>query len=161
MYNAIRKETTVVMVFEGNQAADIEKHKGGHVDVAINKFRKGRSLDANALCWRLCNEIANVLRTDKDSVYVTMLKRYGQSEVISVQSHINVEGYFKYYEAFGKGVVNGKEFTHYKVFKGSSEYDTYEMSVLLDGIISEAKDLGISVLNARELSLIKGEWGKQ
>lgn len=130
------------------------------VSISISKHREKRSLNANALCWKLCTEIANKIRSDKESVYLDMLKRYGQSEVVSVLSSINVAGYFKYYDEFGTGYVNDKEFTHYRVYKGSSEYDTYEMSVLLDGIVSEAKEQGICVMSERELSLIKSEWGQ-
>ena len=126
----------------------------------IERKRKKRSLDANALCWKLCTEIANVLRADKDSVYIDMLKRYGQSDIVSVISTVNVKGYFKYYDEWGKGTVNGKEFTHYKVYKGSSEYDTREMSILLDGIIDEAKTLDIDVISEREKSLLLQEWGQ-
>ena len=127
-------------------------------DYEIVKQRKRRSTDANALCWKLCTEIADVLRADKDSIYVDMLKKYGQSDIVSVLSAINVKGYFKYYDEFGKGTVNGKEFTHYKVYKGSSEYDTREMAILLDGIIDEAKALDIEVISEREKSLLLQEW---
>lgn len=125
----------------------------------IERKKKKRSTDANALCWKMCTEIANVLRTDKDSVYVEMLRRYGQSDIVSVVSSVDVKGYFKYYEEFGRGTVNGKDFTHYKVYKGSSEYDTREMSILLDGIIDEAKALDIEVITEREKSLLLDEWG--
>lgn len=126
----------------------------------IERKKKKRSTDANALCWKLCTEIANILRTDKESVYLEMLKRYGQSDIVSVVSSVNVKGYFKYYDEFGRGTVNGKEFTHYKVYKGSSEYDTREMSILLDGIIDEAKVLDIDVISEREKSLLLTEWGR-
>ena len=128
--------------------------------IDIGKFREKRSLNANSLCWKLCTEIANVLRTDKDSVYLTMLKRYGQSDIVSVISGVDVKPYFKYFERAGEGKINGKVFTHYKVFQGSSEYDTRCMSIFLDGIVSEAKELGIQVLSSRELSLLKEEWGR-
>ena len=127
----------------------------------LNANEKKRSTDANALCWKLCTEIANVLRSDKDSVYIEMLKRYGQSDIVSVLSVVDVKPYFKYFEEFGKGFVKGKEFTHYKVYKGSSEYDTREMSILLDGIIDEAKALDIDVISEREKSLLLQEWGNE
>lgn len=125
----------------------------------ISRRRKKRSTDANALCWKLCTEIANVLRADKDSIYIDMLKKYGQSDIVSVLSTVDVKGYFKYYDEFGKGYVKDKEFTHYKVYKGSSEYDTREMSILLDGIIDEAKALDIEVISERERTLLLQEWG--
>ena len=132
------------------------KFKAGNYE--IEQKRKKRSNDANALCWKLCTEIANVLRADKDSIYLDMLKKYGQSDIVSVLSSVAVKGYFKYYDEFGKGTVNGKEFTHYKVYKGSSEYDTREMSILIDGIIDEAKALDIEVISEREKSLLLQEW---
>lgn len=79
-----------------------------------------------------------------------MLKSYGQSEFVSVRSDIDVKGYFKYYEEYGKGHVEGREFTHYKVYKGSSEFDSREMSILLDGIIQEAKAQGIETITPAE-----------
>lgn len=125
----------------------------------IERKKKKRSTDANALCWKLCTEIANVLRTEKECIYVDMLKKYGQSDVVSVLSSVDVKGYFKYYDEFGKGTVNGKEFTHYRVYKGSSEYDTKEMSILIDGIIDDAKALDIEVISEREKTLLLEEWG--
>jgi nitrogen regulatory protein PII-like uncharacterized protein len=87
-----------------------------------------------------------------------MLKRYGQSEIVSVLSSIDITGYFKYYDIAGTSTLNNKEFTHYKCFKGSSEYDTREMSILIDGIVSEAKALGIETLSKEELENLKNSW---
>ena len=125
----------------------------------IERKRKKRSTDANALCWKLCTEIANVLRSDKDSIYVEMLKRYGQSDIVSVVSNVDVKGYFKYFDVCGKGYVKDKEFTHYKVYKGSSEYDVREMSILLDGIVDEAKALDIEVISESDRALLLADWG--
>ena len=129
------------------------------LNIEIKEHKQKRSLNANALLWKLCNEIGNKLRLSKEEMYLNMLKHYGQSEIISVRADVDVNGYFKYFEEIGQGKINGKNFTHYKIFKGSSEYDTQEMSILLDGVVQEAKDLGITVLSASELDLIKREWG--
>ena len=125
----------------------------------IKEHKLKRSLNSNSYCWVLITKIADVLRTDKEQVYLTMLKRYGQSELVSVLSNINISGYFKYYEVAGTSTLNNKEFTHYKVFKGSSEYDTREMSVLIDGIVSEAKQMGIETLPPDEIEILKSTWG--
>ena len=125
----------------------------------IKEHREKRSLTANAYAWALIGKIADVLRTSKDEVYLLMLKRYGQSEVVSVLSFIDVSGYFKYYEKIGSGTVQGKEFNHYRIFRGSSEYDSKEMAILIDGIISEAKELEIETLPPREIERLKKAWG--
>lgn len=134
---------------------------GLDLSVTIKQWRERRSLNANAYCWKLCTEIANILRSDKESVYVKMLKDYGQSEVVSVVSSVDVSGYFKYYDVFGTGSANGKEFIHYRVYKGSSEYDTKEMSILLDGIIEVAKEMGIQTETPDEICKMKARWSDE
>lgn len=127
----------------------------------IKEYKDKRSLNSNAYAWKLITELGNILRKSKEEVYLQMLKDYGQSEVVSMLSSINPEGYFKYYEKFGTGVVNGKEFTHYKIFKGSSEYDRREMSILIDGIVQDCRAVGIQTLEDKEIEeLIRSEYDK-
>ena len=124
----------------------------------IKEHKEKRSLTANAYAWSLIGKIADALRTSKEETYLTMLKRYGQSEMVSVLSSIDVSGYFKYYEPVATATLQGKEFTHYKIFKGSSEYDSREMAVLIDGIVSEAKELDIETLPPSEVERLKNMW---
>lgn len=126
----------------------------------VKEYRQKRSLNANSYAWVLINEMANVLRTSKDEVYQEMLKRYGQNEVISVLSDIDISRFVKYYEVIGTGHVQGKEFTHYRCFIGSSEYDSREMSILIDGIISEAELLGIETLPTTAIERMKALWNQ-
>ena len=126
----------------------------------IKEYHKKRSLNANAYAWALIGKIADVLRSSKDEIYLEMLKKYGQSEIVSVLSDINVTGYFKYFEEIATVRLQGKNFTHYKVFKGTSEYNTAEMAVFIDGVISEADELGIDTLPPNEVEKIKSLWGE-
>jgi hypothetical protein len=121
----------------------------------IKEYKEKRSLDQNAYAWKLITEIGNVIRKSKEEVYLQMLKDYGQSEVVSILSSANPKGYFKYYEEIGTGVVNNKEFTHYKIFKGSSEFDRKEMSIFIDGIVDECKQLNIPTLTPDEIAQLK------
>ena len=124
----------------------------------ITEHKEKRSLNANAYAWALIGKIADALRISKDEAYLYMLQRYGQSEMVSVLSSIDVTGYFKYFSVAGSGSIDGKEFTHYKVYKGSSEYNTSEMSILIDGIIQEAHDLDIDTLPDTEVERLKRLW---
>ena len=121
----------------------------------IKEKREKRSLSQNSYAWELITKIGNILRKSKEEVYLQMLKDYGQSEIVSILSSIDPKGYFKYYEKIGTGVVNNKEFTHYKIFKGSSEFDSKEMSIFIDGIVQECKQLGISTLTPDEIAQLK------
>lgn len=63
----------IALIGELQQAAN-----GGKVlEVEIKIKRKRRSLNANAYLWEVLGRMAAVLKTDKDSVYLMMLERYG------------------------------------------------------------------------------------
>ena len=49
--------------------------------------------------------------------------------------------------------------TFYKIYRGSHTYDTKEMSVLIDGTVMEAKELGIETMTPAELAEMKARWG--
>ena len=150
--------------FEVNEKNDFklmvdEMKECEKLSIEVKPYREKRSLNANNYAWKLLTEIANVLRAGKDEIYLEMLKRYGQSEIFSVVSHIPFGEYVKYYEEAGESTLNGKLFKHYKVFKGSSEFDTREMSIFIDGIVSEAKELGIQTETPAEIARLKSLWG--
>lgn len=112
-------------------------------DCRITKHRDKRSAEQNALAWAYITEIANELRRDKFDIYFEMLKRYGQSFIIATELDEDLLGtYFKYYESLPGG--------QYMIYRGSSEYDSYEMTVFIDGIMSEAEEMGIGGAIARE-----------
>lgn len=136
----------------------------GDLDIQIDKHREKRSLNANAYCWKLCTEIANVLTLQgsvitKDDVYFKALKDYGQSDIVTILPKVKPDDYFKYYEKMGEGEINGKRYIAYRVYKGSSEYNTREMSVLLEGIIADAEELGIHTITPKEAEEMKARWG--
>ena len=130
------------------------------LSIKLDKYRERRSLNANNYAWHLITQIGNATRSSKDEVYFLMLKRYGQSEMISVLSHIPIKQYVKYCEEAGESTLNGKMFKHYRVYKGSSEFDTKEMSIFIDGIVSEAKELGIPTDTPDQIAKMKALWGE-
>lgn len=154
-----------IITLEMNERADAlkmvdELHGAEKLTVKVDKYREKRSLNANAYAWLLITKIGNVTKQSKEDVYFLMLKRYGQSEMISVMAHIPIGEYVKYCEEAGESTLNGKMFKHYRVYKGSSEFDTKEMSIFIDGIVSEAKDLGIQTDTPEQLARMKSLWGE-
>lgn len=119
---------------------------GKEVEINIKEPKEKRSLDANAYFWVIVGKIADKLRASKEEIYFKLLKDYGQSVTITVRKGLDItKAGFKYYEVLKDGLIKGKEFTAYRVFIGSSQYDTKQMSVLIDGAVQEAKELGIDV----------------
>lgn len=153
------KPKITLLVNERNDFLDgIEPLRETKLTIGIKKFFKKRSLNANAYAWKLIGEIADVIRASKDDVYLKMLKRYGQSELVSVLENVPAHQYFKYCQEAGESELNGKLFKHYRVYKGSSEFDTREMSVLIDGIVSEAKELGIQTETPEQIANMVSLW---
>lgn len=138
----------------------VDELHGADITVKIDKYRERRSLNANAYAWCLIGKIGNAILQSKEDVYFQMLKRYGQSEMISVIAHIPIKEYVKYCEEAGESTLNGKLFKHYRVFKGSSEFNTKEMSIFIDGIVSEAQALGIQTDTPDQIARMKFLWGE-
>lgn len=156
-----QKAVLTLTIDQKNDAGQMFDELSGveKIAVKIDKYRKKRSLNANAYAWLLIGKIADDRRLSKEEVYLQMLKHYGQSEVISVLARVPIKNYVKYCEEFGETTLNGKDFKHYKVYKGSSEFDTREMSIFIDGIVNEAQELGIQTITPNELANLKNLWG--
>lgn len=134
-------------------------HDAERLTIKVDKHRERRSINANNYAWALLTEIGNVMRLGKDDVYFLMLKRYGQSEMISVKDGIPIGEYVKYCERAGESWLNGNLFKHYRVYKGSSEFTKEEMAVFLDGVVQEAQDLEIDTRTPDEIAKLKDLWG--
>lgn len=131
---------------------------GKDLSVEVKEYRPKRSLNANNYAWQLITKLADATRVGKDEMYFWMLKEYGQSEMISVKTGIDITPYLKYFEIAGESTLNGKSFTHYKVYKGSSEFDTREMSIFIDGIVQECKNVGIETMTPDEILKMESLW---
>lgn len=134
----------------------LEQDKDKKLEIKIYKPKRG--LKANAYYWELLNELANVLRLDNEELHFILLQKYGQVELVSVLATIDVSGYFKYYTEAGESNLNGKVFKHYKVYKGSSEMDSREMSILINGLVEECKAQEIETRPEEEVKSMLRSW---
>ena len=57
-------------------------------------------------------------------------------------------------------ILNGKTFKHYKVYKGSSEMDSREMSILINGLVQECQNQGIETKTKAEIDSLLESWKK-
>lgn len=136
--------------------------KGKYLTVEIKQYRAKRSLDANAYMWVLLSKMAIVLKTTKDDLYLEMLDRYGVFTHIVVKPAVvdRVKAEWRTVRELGEVTVNGKTGQQLQCFFGSSTYDTKEMATLIDGIVSECKELNIEVLPPDEVERLKTAWGQ-
>lgn len=121
----------------------------------IKERKRKRTLTQNAYYWAMVNQLGRALRIPTSELHFRMLKEHAPFEVVSVRSDIDVSGYFRYFEEIGTGFAGGREFTHYRVYKGSSQMDSTEFSRLIDGTREECEAQGIPVLTREEIARLK------
>ena len=124
----------------------------------LKEYKEKRSLNANNYYWQLVTELGNALKMDKEDLHFLLLQKYGQSEMISVVADVDMKNYLKYYAEAGESVLNGKTFKHYKVYKGSSEMDKKEMSILINGLVEECKAQDIETKTPAEINSLLERW---
>lgn len=124
----------------------------------VKEYKQKRSLDANSYYWALLTEIANTVRISKEDLHLKMLKEYGETYSILLPAEENIEGLIKYYETESVIKKGDRLFKSYKAYLPSSEMNTKQMSVLIDGVVSEAQDLGIETLTPSQIEEIKLRW---
>ena len=158
------KEAEIVLKAKGNINIDELKEtisKGKMLTVEIKQYKVKRSLDSNAYLWVLLNKMSVALRTTKDELYLQVLDRYGVFTHIIVKENVvqRVIEQWRTVRELGEVTINGKTGVQIQCFFGSSTYSNLEMSALIDGVVQEAKDLGIDTMSSRELELMKNAWG--
>lgn len=133
------------------------------MDVEVKKHRNKRSLSANSYFWTLLQKLAVALHTSKDELYLIMLERYGVFTHIIVKKEAvdRVKEEWRTVRELGETLIGGQRGVQLQVYYGSSTYSTAEMAALIDGVVSECKEVGIETLPPQELERMKSEWGKE
>lgn len=122
------------------------------------KYRHKRSLNANAYFWQLCDKIAKALNSDKDTIYGIQLSRYGVFIDVGVvrEALRTLQESFRYVEVLREITCDTErgEAPGYAVrcYFGSHDYNSKEMSDLINGTVQDAKELGIETLTPAEIS---------
>lgn len=132
------------------EIANLDKEK--LYDVRIIEYSDKRTKTMNSYYWVLVTQLANVIRTSKDELHAELIKRYSQRDYISLLANINPKDYFPYFEYQNTYKHNDNTFRSYLVFKRSSDMNKHEFSILLDGLISECKEVGINTMTPDEVA---------
>ena len=132
--------------------------------ISLTRWTNKRSLTANAYYWVLVTKIAKVLGQSTAYVHNMLLMDYGTVEMIDGQVPIVSvrEGLGAAHDILESTLYHlrptsyvymkhdGQTYRDYQLLKGSSQYDTDEMTQLIDGAVAEAKQMGIEVLPPEE-----------
>lgn len=140
------------------------------LDIEVKKHSERRSLSANSYFHALLSQIADKLGESKTAVKNSLICRYGQpmfvaDEIAVIKTQIPPEQMREADSLHCKPMQNrhenGKDIYFYQVYRGSSDLDSKEMAILIDGTISEAKDLGIQTITDSERNKMIESWASQ
>lgn len=143
--------------------AALEDHD---VRVEIKKWRKKRSLDANAYAWVLIDKIAQATGVPKTEVYRQAIREIGGvSDIVAVPDNAVDkfrEGWSKQGIGWQTEILDSKPgYKRIVVYYGSSTYDTQQMAALIDSLVQEAQALGIETLPPHEIARLNSLWGER
>ena len=130
----------------------------------ISPAKKKRSLNANAYAWKLINDIALAVRESPEDVYREALKNIPNiCEVLCVQDKAvdSVERLWTR-NHIGRRVEREeskiKGCTNLYIYYGSSDFDTRQMSMLIDNLVQDARALGIETRPEEEIKSLLEAW---
>ena len=106
------------------------------ISAEVKKYRKPRSLDANAYFHVLVNKIAATVGTSDDEVKRELVVRYGTVEKdedgspygIMLPASADVSKVYPYTYLFKSRELNGKPYHCYLLYKHTHDMDSAEMS---------------------------------
>ncbi|WP_455146689.1 hypothetical protein [Stomatobaculum longum] len=155
-----RSEKAVISFEVTADPADVERYKDKELDITIVRHSKKRGLAANAMLWACLGEIAAAARTDNWSAYLYMLERYGKysTVLIKVEALPDLRRVWRETRVVGEREDGMVEVL---CFYGSSTYTTEEFSRLLDGVVSDMKELGLTPPPSREMQAALEELRRQ
>ena len=133
--------------------------------IEVKEVKQKRSLNANAYAWKLLDELAQKLHIGKNELYRTYIKDVGgNTEIICIQD--KALKHFK--EIWEQGHVGRfveempskiKGCTNLMVYTGSSDFNTADMSRLIELIVQDCIENDIPTYNQEELDRLCNEWG--
>ena len=163
---ALRKYLITFEVDDVPQMFDRTKDK--ELNIEIKEHREKRSLNANAYFHVLVDKIAEVQGVSHSEIHNHLISEYGfvDEDIKNIILDDNIpwqklDNIHLRPTTFTKVLDNGRLYRVYYVMRGSHTYDTKEMSRLIDGTVSEAKELGIETMTPNEIERMKQQWGKE
>ncbi len=137
--------------------------------VAVEWYKEKRSLNANAYFHVLVDKIAEAMQLGADEAKVQMVLEYGTIAteggdvvIAALPKSADVAKYHKYAKWIADFTAkNGKPYSQYVLYKHTHTLDKTEMKRLIDGVVYEAKELGIETRTPEELANLIATWEAQ
>lgn len=130
----------------------------------IKEYRERRSLDANKYFWLLLDQVAAAIESTKEDLYLDYVKKVGPFKDFTLTED-EAKTFRVAWSRLGIGWPTEQvdfdpdgERLIIRAYYGSSQYNTKQMSRLIDMVVQDAKDQGIETLTPAELDRMKEDW---
>ena len=168
MSMGMNRRPRITLELDGNPLSRLDPLKDVLLDIEIRKHREKRSLSANAYFHVLVNKIAAETGESDEAVKVRLVLDYGvvdkdgEGKLVGFKlpQAVDPTKYWPYTKYIETREENGKLFNCYLFYKHTSDMDSKEMARLIDGAISEARELGIETDTPEQLARFKEDWSR-
>lgn len=166
---SLTRKQRITLEVDIDYREQFDELKDSDVEIEIKKFRKKRSLSANAYLHVLINKIARKLGESEELVKRHLVTEYGSlakdenglTVGFKLPASVDVNTIYPYTKCFDERTENGKVFKCYLVYKSTHQMDTKEMAQLIDGAIDIAKEHGIETDTPEQIARFKDSWERK
>ena len=153
----------------GQKLPDVAYIEGKELDIKVVQHREKRSLTQNAYYWTLLSKLAGKQGISAARLHNLMLREMAAPEVMDgkivmmpIPDTDNAENAALESSTFHmkptSGIIVGKDnavYRWYIVLRGSSTFNTQEMTVLLNNLVEACKEAGIETATPAELAQMR------
>ena len=141
----------------------VEEFKGKDIQLQLKEYKRERTIQQNNCAWAVITKISEAINASKRTedvmkVYCDILTKSNiKSEYVMILEEAleRFQINFRAVVPIEKREINGKQMLWVKVFYGSSNFDTKEMSTFLEQVLDYANECGVV---HSEIESIKGEY---
>lgn len=136
------------------------------VKVQMSVWREARSLNANNYFHALVHQIAEKLQIGNDECKIKMNLEYGTPAtdeqgnmvIIKLASSVDISQFYDYAKLYATKKENSIEVNYYILYKQTHTLNSKEMARLIEGVVYEAKELGIETITEKQKQEILQMW---
>lgn len=132
------------------------KNQDTDLEMKVDKYRRQRTLDQNAMMWVLIGKLSDKMKIPKEKIYYRLIKDVGAYEVVPIRN--DAVGRFRQtWRKNGLGWLTEttpsklEGYTNVVTYFGSSSLNTAEFSKLIDFLLEECEEQNIPTYTREQI----------
>lgn len=143
----------MMITLESSQnITETEELQNQELTCRLCKFKKRRTLDANAYFWVLAHKLAAKMEIPVGEIYRSYVRDKDLEALMQGWNSNGLGWIAEPFESKTEGCTN------VILYSGSSTYDTAQMHRLIDLVVQDCKEQGIETMTPAELAMLIGGW---